>query len=46
MLFIPINLNELCGALDKLFDFESGIVGSTPTRGDSFILYYILSFFL
>ena len=31
MLFIPNNLNELCGAMDKLFDFEFW------DRGDSFV---------
>ena len=38
-LFIPNNLNELCGAMDKLSDFEFWYRGSIPTRGDSFVLY-------
>ena len=44
-LFIPNNFNELCGAMDKLFDFEFWDRGSIPTHGDSFVLYSILSFF-
>ena len=31
--------------MDKLFDFEFWDRGSIPTRGDSFVLYSILSFF-
>ena len=38
-LFIPNNLTELCGAMDKLFDFEVWDRSSIPTRGDSFVLY-------
>ena len=38
-LFIPNNLNELCGAMDTLFAFEFWDRGSIPTRGDSFVLY-------
>ena len=38
-LFILNNLNELCAAMDKLFDFEFWDRGSIPIRGDSFVLY-------
>ena len=38
-LFIPNNLIEFCGALDKLFDFEFWDRGFDPTRGNSFVLY-------
>ena len=40
MLFILNHLNELCGAMDKLFDFEFWDRGSIRTRGDFFVLYY------
>ena len=41
-LFINNNLNEFCGTLDKLFDFEFWDRGFDPiTRGDSFVLYLI-----
>ena len=38
-LFIPNNFNELCGAMDKPFDFDFWDRGSIQTRGDSFVLY-------
>ena len=38
-LFIPNILNELWGAMDKLFDFEFWDRGSIPTRSDYFVLY-------
>ena len=41
-LFIPNNLNEFCGALDKLFDFEFWDRGFDPNSRRLFCFVFYL----